>query len=111
MSKRKVKLDRSFTLDVGVTSAMPDESVGGLQNIVHAYAESNLGHDLDRIRKCKFLILNSPDLVGVLLIEFVLNFIAVLLVELIWWDLHQIGERRLSLLMCASITSHLDLLA
>lgn len=40
------------------------------------------------------------DLVGILLVEFILNFIAVLLVELIWWYLHQVGERRLTLSMC-----------
>lgn len=90
---------------------MPDESIGGLQDIIHAYAESDLGHNLDRVRKDNFPTLIPTYLVGVLLIEFVLNFITVLLVELIRWYLHQVGERRLSLSMCCLIISHPDLLA
>lgn len=38
-------------------------------------------------------------LIGVLLIEFVLNFIAVLLVKLIRWYLYQVGERCLTMSM------------
>jgi hypothetical protein len=65
-----------------------DETIRGLQDVVHRNAQANFGHDF----------------VGIFLVDLVLDLIVVLLVEFVWRDLHQI--RKCSLLMlCAALKS------
>jgi len=76
--KRAKDNHSELDLDIGVAGAVSNESIRRFQQIVHADAKADLGHDLVRI----------------FLVDFVLNLIPVLLVELVRWNLNQIRERR-----------------